>query len=322
MELLEQKVKEGVEVRVLYDGLGSTIMSNRYYENYLNSKGIQTRIFLPLKPFISTQINNRDHRKIVIIDGQVAFTGGLNITNEYFNLEHKRFSYWKDNGIKISGPAIKTLLSLFLQNWNLNNSKQDVFEQYLNIQIEEKKAKGEVIPYGDDAYNNVDIAEDVYISILNNAQKYVHITSPYIILDNNLQNAILYAVRRGIEVSIIVPQEADHLITSCIGKTYLRTLTKGGVKVYLYKKGFIHSKTFISDNETATVGTINLDYRSLYHHFECGVVLHQLPVIQEIESDFLQTLQDCSLMEIEDYKKIPKGYRLIGRLFRIFAPLM
>ena len=322
VKLLEEKVNQGVEVRVLYDGLGSTMMSTHYYEKYLESKGIKTRIFLPLIPFLSTQLNNRNHRKIVIIDGKISYTGGLNIKNEYFNLGDNRFAYWKDNGIKIQGPAIKTLLMLFLQDWNLNNSKPDNFETYLKTDFQFQSAKGIVIPYGDDAYNNADIAEDVYLSILKNAKKYVHITTPYLLLDNQLQNALILTARSGVEVSLVVPSKADHLLTFCIGKTYLKTLINAGVKVYLYNKGFIHAKTFISDDVTATVGTVNLDYRSLYHHFECGVVMHYLPVISDIEKDFQDTLKDCTQMFPEDYKKIPKRYRFLGRLFRIFAPLM
>lgn len=322
LKLLEEKVKEGVEVRVLYDGLGSTMMSTHYYERYLESKGIKTRIFLPLVPFVSTKLNNRNHRKIVIIDGKVSYTGGLNIKNEYFNLGKNRFAYWKDNGIKIQGPAIKTLLSLFLQDWNLNAQKIENFDTYLKCNFENQHEQGIVIPYGDDAYNNIDIAEDVYLSILRNAKKYVHITTPYILLDNQLQNALLLAVRSGIEVSLIVPSIPDHVLTFCIGKTYLNTLVNEGVKVFLYNKGFIHAKTFISDDTTATVGTVNLDYRSLYHHFECGVVMHSIPAIEDIEKDFQETLKDCSQMMPEDYKKLPRKYRFMGRLFRIFAPLM
>lgn len=323
-ELLAQKVSEGVEVRVLYDGLGSLMMSARRYDKILKSKGIQAKIFLPLIPFFSTQLNNRDHRKIMVIDGEVAYTGGLNMKNEYFNYGKNRFAYWKDNGVKIKGEAVGAFTTMFLQNWNLNSATEDTYDSYIEnvVHTAQISKKGVVIPYGDDAYNKLDIAEDLYISIINNAKDYVYITTPYVILDSNLQDAILLALRRGVQITLIVPSRPDHLISFCIGKTFLKTLVDEGAMVYLYNKGFIHAKTFVSDDKIATIGSVNLDYRSLYHNFECGVVMNEVPVIADIKKDFEKTLEDCSFMTAESYKKIPKILRFIGRIFRIFAPLL
>ena len=321
MKALQERIKAGIEVRILCDGLGSPVASTSYYQKYLKSKGFDTRVFVPLIPVFSTHLNNRDHRKIVIIDGEVAFTGGLNIANEYFNRGKNRFSYWKDNAVKIQGSAVHTFLQLFLQNWNLFSKNDEDFTKYFPASYKHFDSPGITIPYGDDFFNNKDIAENIYLYIINNAKNYLYITTPYILIDNQLQEAIFFAAARGVDVSIIVPSLPDHLITFCIGKTYLESFVNSGIKVYLYEKGFIHAKTFISDDQIATIGTVNLDYRSLYHHFENGVVFIDSPLIAEVKNDFTQTLKDSRQMKKGDYKKIPLLHRMIGRLFRIFAPL-
>ncbi len=321
MTALQEKIQEGIEVRVLCDGLGSPIVSTHYYQNYLQSKGFNSRVFVPIIPVFSTHLNNRDHRKIIIIDGETAFTGGLNLANEYFNQGKNRFPYWKDNAVEIQGGAVHTFLQLFLQNWNLFSKTTEDFYSYFPSHYEKAKSSGITIPYGDDFYNNKDIAEDIYLYIINNSKKYLNITSPYVLVDNQLQEALIFAAARGVEVSIIVPSVPDHLITFCIGKTFLNSFVENGIKVYLYQKGFIHAKTFISDDKIATIGSVNLDYRSLYHHFENGVVFIDSPIVNSAKEDFDQTLKDCSLMQKGDYKKLKLPIRIIGRLFRIFAPL-
>lgn len=319
---LKKKVQEGVEVRILCDGLGSPVLSTSYYQNYLKANGFKSRVFIPIVPVFSTQLNNRDHRKILIVDGQLAFTGGLNLSNEYFNRgKENRFAYWKDNAVQIQGQAVHTFLQLFLQSWNLFAKDIEDFTPYLPSSYGIYDKPGITIPYGDDFFNNKDIAEDIYLYIINNAKKYLNITSPYILVDNHLQEDLIFAAARGVEVSIIVPALPDHLITFCIGKTFLETFVNKGIKVYLYQKGFIHAKTFISDNQIATIGSVNLDYRSLYHHFENGVVFIDSPIVDSVKRDFDQTLKDCIQMQPGDYKKIKPHIRFIGRLFRIFAPL-
>ncbi len=322
LEILEQKIKEGVEVRVMYDAIGSIMASSKFYKKYLLEKGIKTEIFSPLIPIFVTNQNNRDHRKIAVIDGEYAYTGGLNLSNEYFNQGENRFPYWKDNALRLEGPAIANMTEMFLQNWNIWKKHEDDYAKYLQVEYQNHDSSGLVIPYGDDAFNNADLAEEVYMYIINHAKKCVKITTPYLVIDNQLQAALIFAAHRGIEVSIIVPNVPDHLVTFCIGKTYLKTLLENGVHIYLYNKGFIHAKTFISDEVIATVGSINLDYRSLYHHFECGTFLYKHSVIKNISEDFENTLKDCTEMKIEDYKKIPPLYRALGRATRIFGPLM
>ena len=321
MNALQERIKNGVEVRVLCDGMGSPVASTSYYQKYLKSKGFDSRVFVPIIPVFSTHLNNRDHRKMIIIDGETAFTGGLNIANEYFNRGKNRFPYWKDNAVQIQGNAVHTFIQLFLQNWNLFSKEIEDFSSYFPTSYKEFNFPGITIPYGDDFYNNKDIAENIYLYIINNAKKYLNITTPYILIDNQLQEALLFAVARGVDVSIIVPSVPDHLITFSIGKTFLETFVNNGVKVYLYQKGFIHAKTFISDDQIATIGSVNLDYRSLYHHFENGVVFIDSPVIVSAKNDFDEELKDCIQMQKGDYKKISPYIRFIGRLFRIFAPL-
>lgn len=324
LEVLQQKVSEGVEVRILYDALGSLMTSTKRYVKYLNSLGIKAKVFLPLIPFFSTQQNNRDHRKIVIIDGEIGYTGGLNLANQYFNVGENRFPYWKDNFIKIEGSAVQNFTNMFLQTWNISNMKiSDDFNKYLNI-IPSKtyEPDGLLIPYDDDAYNNEDIAEDVYNYVIENSRQYLYITTPYVILDYQIKESLIFAAKKGVNVILIVPNKPDHLITFCIGRTYIKNLIENSVKVFCYEKGFIHAKTFISDDKIATVGSANLDYRSFFHHFECGTFIYKSKVINEIKTDFENTLNDCSEFTIEQYKKIPLIKRMIGRVFRIFSPLV
>ncbi|QTQ15337.1 phospholipase D-like domain-containing protein [Treponema parvum] len=353
LEILIKKAKQGVEIRVMYDGIGSMMLLPSGYPEYLGTFGIKAKVFAPLIPILSTHQNSRDHRKIFVIDGRVGYTGGVNIEDEYMNLRHTRFAYWKDTAVKISGKAVKTLTAMFLQTWNLNEKKPDDWDFYIkmsdtpeaappltlsqtlasSVLLQQNLSKadaktppvrsgGFVIPYGDDGVNQEDIAENVYCDILNKARWYVHITTPYIILDNTLETALTFAVKRGVEVSILVPAKADHFVTFCIGRTFIKTLIDKGVRVYEYVPGFIHAKMFISDGDRAVIGTINLDYRSLFHHFECGVFIYGNPVIRDMEDDFKLTQKNCREITLEEYKKIPVYQRMIGRIARMFSPLL
>lgn len=322
LEVLKEKAKKGVTVRVMYDGLGSVTASQSSYQKFLKENGIDSHIFLPLVPFFSTQLNNRDHRKIVVIDGKTAFTGGINLSNEYFNFGKNKFSYWKDNAVKVEGAAVKGFTEMFLQTWNLQTKQEDEYEKYLYAKVKRFDEPGLVIPYGDNAFNDKDIAEDVYQYIINASKKYLYITTPYLVIDNQLMSDLIFAAQRGVKVRIAVPAKPDHLLTFCVGKTFQKNLMDYGIEVYEYQKGFIHAKTFISDGKMATVGSVNLDYRSLYHHFECGCFMYDVPAIKEIEKDFESIVKDSSLMTKETYKKIPAIRRALGRVFRIFSPLI
>lgn len=325
LEILKQKVTEGVEVRVLYDGIGSVLASTKVYHKYLASLGIKSKIYMPLTPVFNLQQNNRDHRKIAVIDGKISYTGGLNLANEYFNFGQNKFSYWKDSAVKIRGNATKTYTALFLQMWNLAKFPEKKFnksyEKFFPA-IKENSREGLLIPYADNAYNEKDIAENICLYILSKATKNVCITTPYIIIDNQLKSALIFAASRGINVSLIVPSKPDHFLTFCIGKTFLKTLVENGVHVYLYLPGFIHSKLFTSDGKIATVGSINIDYRSLFHHFEDGLLIYKKSVIEKIQRDIELTKLSCKGMTLDDYKKLPLIVKMLGRIFRIFAPLV
>lgn len=322
LSILSEKAKKGVEVRILFDAIGSVSVSSRIFVNYLKKLGINAQIFSPITPFFSIHYNNRDHRKIVVIDGKTAFTGGLNITNEYFNAGSERFAYWKDSAVKVKGGGVKSFTSMFLCTWSLGLKQNDDFEKYINAPCGKFAENGVIAPYGDNAFNNDDVAENIYLWIINSAKNYVHITTPYLIIDDRLSEALVFAVRRGVDVSIIVPGKHDHFVTYAIGKTFIDDLVQKGVKIYTYRDdSFIHSKNFVSDGKTATIGSINLDYRSLYHHFECGLLIHKNDEIQKFEDDFQATLKDCVLLENGFYKKLPFFMRAVGRALKIMSPL-
>lgn len=336
LEILSQKVKEGVEVRLLFDSIGSISFSSNLLRYYFTSYGISSKVWLKFIPVFNTGLNNRDHRKIISIDNKVAFTGGINITDEYANIVQKRFNYWKDAGLKIKGPAVRSFTLMFLEQWNVQNRKKmpcENFERFVDkkaILENSTKAKNKksvsknelVIPYGDDAYNGEEIAENVYKYILNKAQKKVRIMTPYVIIDNSLFDDIVFTVSRGVEVEIIVPAFYDHFISFCVGRTYIKNLIEKGVKVFAYEKGFVHSKVMTADEKFGTVGSVNLDYRSFFHHFECGAFLYNTDSIKAAEKDFDETKNYCTEITIENYKNIKWYIRAVGWLFRIVGPLL
>jgi len=324
LEILEEKVKAGVEVRVMYDGMCSISMLPWKFDDKLNKKGIKCKVFSPIYPVISTAQNNRDHRKIVVIDGKIAFTGGINIGDEYIN-EYERFGHWKDTSIMLKGDAVKSFVIMFLQMWNLDEKNKDDYTKYINDKMHEYEAndkEGYVLPYSDNPYDNENVAEQVYLDILNTAKKYVHIMTPYLILDNETMMALKYAAKRGVEVIIIMPHIPDKQYTYLLAKTYYRELLESGVKIYEYVPGFVHAKVFVSDDEEAVVGTINLDFRSLYLNFECAAYMYQSSVIKDIEDDYQNTLLECEEITLENYNKYSLFKKIIGRVLRLFAPLM
>lgn len=322
LEILKEKARQGVEVRFMYDGMCSISMLPYNYPKQIRKFGIQCKMFSPIRPILSTTQNNRDHRKICVIDGKVGFTGGINLGDEYINRK-ERFGYWKDTAVLLKGDAVRSLTVLFLQMWNVTELRPDSFERY----IEEKSAEirrelGYVLPYGDSPYDNENVGEEVYFHILNHAKKYVHIMTPYLILDNGMLDALTRAAKSGIEVCIIMPHIPDKWYAFAVAKTYYRELIEAGVQIYEFTPGFVHAKVFVSDHDTATVGTINLDYRSLYLHFECGVFIYNNPVVWDIEKDFQETLKKCHRISIADLKKTGAFMRICGRVLRLIAPLM
>ena len=322
LEILKRKVEEGVEVRFMYDGMCSIVLLPYKYPKKLEEMGIRCKMFSPIKPVLSTHQNNRDHRKICVIDGQIAFTGGINLADEYIN-EKERFGHWKDTAVMLQGEAVQNFTMMFLQMWNVTEKKEENFEKYLTPKSKEfRRELGYVLPYGDSPYDNENIGEQVYFHILNHAKKYVHIMTPYLILDNEMVTNLTYAAKCGIEVIIIMPHIPDKWYAFVLAKTYYEELINAGVQIYEYTPGFVHAKVFVSDDDTATVGTINLDYRSLYLHFECGTFIYNNQVVRDIEKDFQDTLKKCQRVTITDLRMRGVIETVAGRVLRLIAPLM
>ena len=321
LEVLERKVKEGVEVRFMYDDFGCAALLPRKYTEVLEKKGIQARCFSKIYPFLSTHYNNRDHRKIIVVDGKTAFTGGINLCDEYVNA-YEKYGHWKDNMVMVKGEAVKGFTLLFMQTWNSVHYKPGIdYENYLpNYPVIGER--GYVVPYGDGPYQNENVAENVYLDILSNAKDYVYIMTPYLILDHEMENALAHAAKSGIDVRIILPYIPDKKTAFYIARTYYRKLLASGVKVYEYKPGFIHSKTFVCDDKVATVGTVNLDFRSLYLHYECGCLFYKKDAIIDIRKDFEDTFAKCITVDRDYYELIPLWQRAAGRVLRIFGPLL
>ncbi len=321
LEILKEKAEEGVEVRVMYDGTCEFSLLPHDYPKRLKKLGIKCKAFAPISPFVSTHYNYRDHRKILVIDGHTAFTGGINLADEYINLVN-RFGHWKDTAIMIKGEAVKSFTLMFLQMWNVEE-KQVEFYKYLGyLAGRNKEAKGYVMPYGDWPLDNDKVGESVYIDILNHARKYVHIMSPYLILDGEMEHALKYAAKRGVEVKLILPGIPDKKAPYALAKTHYKALLEAGVRIYEYTPGFVHAKVFVADDYKAVVGTINLDYRSLYHHFECAAYLYEVECIGDIEKDFQETLKQCHAITRRDVKREKLYYRIAGIMMKIVAPLL
>ena len=308
LAILKQKVQEGVEVRVLYDGMNEFSTLSFDYKKRLERIGIQSRVFASVTPFLSTYYNYRDHRKILLIDGKVAFTGGVNLADEYIN-KIERFGHWKDTALMVEGPAVDTFLVLFLQMWTYSHETLDV-TPYM-VEHEAFDTPGFVVPYGDIPLDKDKVGENVYIDILNHARDFVHIMTPYLILDGELLHALKFAAERGVDVSIIMPGIPDKKSAYYLAKTF-----------YEYTPGFVHAKVFVSDNSRAVVGTINLDYRSLYHHFECATYLYRTSSVVGIEEDFQATMAKCHRVSMTDVKNRPFHQKCLGLLTRLVAPLM
>jgi len=322
LEILAEKVKQGVEVRVLYDGTCEFSTLPHDYPKRLRRLGIQCKMFAPLTPFVSTHYNYRDHRKILVIDGHTAFTGGVNLADEYIN-QKERFGHWKDTAVMLKGDAVQSFTLMFLQMWNIDE-KQPEYEAYLKCpgNGENKEIKGYVLPYGDSPLDNDKVGERVYMDILGKAQHYVHIMSPYLILDGEMEAALTFAAERGVDVKIILPGIPDKKIPYALAKTHYKALLQSGVRLFEYTPGFVHAKVFVSDDCKGVVGTINMDYRSFYHHFECAVYLYQTECIASMEEDFEKTLEQCREVTLDTVKKEKWTGKVIGCLAKTIAPLL
>ncbi len=321
LEILAKKAAEGVDVRIMYDGTCEFALLPRDYPKRLKALGIHCKVFAPVSPFVSTCYNYRDHRKILVIDGHTAFNGGINLADEYIN-EKIKFGHWKDTAVMLKGDAVKSFTLMFLQMWGIDERQEQyaLFLSYPSLPV--KEAAGYVIPYGDCPLNNDKLGERVYMDMLNRSVSYVHMMTPYLILDGEMETAIKFAAERGVEVVLLLPGIPDKAIPYALAKTHYASLLKSGVKIYEYTPGFVHAKVFVSDSKEAVVGTINLDYRSLYHHFECATYLYHVDCIGEIEADFQDTLTKCRRITMQTVRKEKWTVKLTGYLMKVIAPLL
>jgi len=326
VEILKERAESGIEIRFMYDGFTKTLSDD--FPIQLRELGILVKVFEPLNPFLTTDQNYRDHRKITVVDGEVAFTGGFNLGDEYANFTHP-FGHWKDAVVKLRGDSVKTFVVLFLQNWHLDGDmRKDIWEDYIADNATRAKVnqsnieKGFVTPYADSPNIHNEIGETVYIDILNQAKSYVWIMSPYLILGSGILKALTYAAKRGVDVKIIIPHIPDKKIPFLIAQSFYPELIKEGIKIFEYTPGFVHAKIFVSDDSVATVGSYNMDSRSFYLNYEVGTWLAHCPAIKDISNDYENTLKECQKIELKDYMSLPSNTRIIGKVFRIFGPLL
>lgn len=323
LEVLTRKAKEGVDVRLIYDDVGCAMWMPSRFIAEMTASGIKVAPFNPISPVVSLRQNNRDHRKITIIDGHTGFTGGINLADEYINIGSK-FGHWKDTGIMLKGEAVWNLTLMFLQTWRMLTKQEDNYSLYTPMRHKKTPvySDGYVQPYGDTPVDSEIVGENIYLNMINKAKYYVYITTPYLIIDNEMVTALTLAAKSGIDVRIITPGIPDKKIVYMVTQSYYQELVRAGVKIYQYTPGFIHAKTVIVDDTVATVGTINFDYRSLYLHFECGVWMFNTSTIFEIKEDFKNTLEVCDQVTLEEIKNT-SGLKTLGQsLLRLIAPLL
>ena len=320
-EILEEKAAQGVEVKMLYDDIGCMVTLPGDYTVYLRSKGIDAHKFNKVIPRMTVAYNNRDHRKILVIDGQISYTGGINLADEYIN-HIERFGHWKDSGIRIDGPATQAFTRLFLMNWYINRGEISDFDQY-HLENQTRSGSGLCIPYGSGPkpIYQMKVGKIVYQNLINQAEDFVYITTPYLIIDYDLTEDIKNAAMRGVDVRIVTPHIPDKKLIQLVTRGAYPDLLSAGVRIFEYTPGFIHSKQMIVDDRFAAVGTINLDYRSLVHHYENAVLLYKTESIADIRKDFEEIFEQSQ--EIFSDTINPTWYQMmIKEVTQLFAPML
>lgn len=323
--VLTRKAAQGVDVRVIYDDFGSITRLHRNYPKELRAQGIKCHVFHPFVPVLDARQNNRDHRKICVVDGHTAFTGGINIGDEYINVTHPH-GYWKDNAVLVRGEAAWSFTLMFLTMWDylehpMAGTDEKSYESYRPAELPECTGEGIVQPYTDNPLDSEPVGENIYLHMLYHARRYVWITTPYLIIDEQMKQALCTAARSGVDVRIITPGIPDKKTIKETTESYYRYLIENGVRVYEYTPGFVHAKTFVCDDIFATVGSVNLDFRSLFLHFECGVWMYRTPVIADIKNDCIHMLESGREVLVQDCK-VPFLRRLFRSVLDIIAPML
>ena len=322
LEVLERKAKEGVEIRLIYDDVGSVFLLPKNYNEIIEKKGIKCVAFNRLVPFLSLVLNNRDHRKIVVIDGRVGYTGGINMADEYINYKHPYGEHWKDAGIRIEGEAVWNFTVMFLQMWNMSRYTEEDYSRYRYHFEKPLSENGYVQPYMDTPLDEEIVGENVYLNMIGNARKYVYIYTPYLVTDNEMITALKLASKRGVDVRIVTPGVPDKKFVYWLTQSNYQNLIEAGIGIYQYTPGFIHSKCELCDDESATVGTVNFDYRSFYHHFECGVFLYRADAIADLKRDMEETFAVSEQITLEWCRDKFVKTNVVGPILKLFSPLL
>ena len=325
LKILKKKAQEGVDVRLIYDGMNTLANLPYSYPKDLRKQGIKCKEFGHIRPLFSTSYNYRDHRKILVVDNKVAFTGGINFADEYINKTHP-FGYWKDTGIRITGEGVYSFTLMFLQVWNASEKGKNYdLYKYIPQTPHEKRSTYRlgryVIPYSDGPLEKENMAKTIYLDMINRAEHTLEIMTPYLILDYEMKMALLYAAKRGVNVTLVLPHVPDKKYAFALAQNHYEELLNAGVRLYEFAPGFVHAKVCIADGRRATVGSVNFDYRSLYLNFECGVLLIDCAEIKNISEDVAKTAYRSMLITRENYKKHRFWLRLMGKLLKPFAPL-
>lgn len=319
LEILTEKAAAGVEIRLLYDDIGTINLLPADFPERMSGLGIKTAVFNPYKPSLDQFLNYRDHRKFAIIDGKIAFTGGINIADEYINRK-KRFGFWEDSSVKLDGDAVKKVTALFLEMWYFTTQEKPDFKKYLSSY--QGKNDGFVIPFSDEPLFQEMIHENAYINLINNAKKSVYICTPYLILDNNIENSLIRAAKSGIDVKIITPHHPDKKMVFEMTRSNYEVLIQNGVEIYEFTPGFMHTKMIIGDGLTAIVGTCNFDFRSFYLHFENGVWMYRSKAVKQAQDSFFKALSASERITPAFFENVPLKTQIIRSFLKIFSPLM
>ncbi len=323
LEILVEKAKSGVDVRIIYDDMGCVALLPKGYNKYLESldPNIKCIVFNPVVPFFSVVMNNRDHRKIVVIDSSTAFNGGINLSDEYINAEVK-YGKWKDTGVMVKGPAVYSFTEMFLEMWNAFRKENDDIENYRPEPADfTEKPAGYVLPLSDTPLDNEPLGEEVYLEIINQAKDYVYILTPYLVIDDDMKSALTLAAKRGVDVRIVTPGIPDKKVIYRLTRANYVPLMCAGVRIFEYTPGFVHAKSYISDDKIGIVGTINMDYRSLYLHFECGTLMYDTPCLKDLKADSLSVMEDSHEITLSNFKQYYKG-TMFDAFLRVIAPLL
>ena len=320
-DVLRRKAAQGVDVRMIYDDVGcATGLPARYWKT-LQAEGIQAVTFNPFVPVLNLVMNSRDHRKIVVVDGKTAFTGGFNLADEYIN-QKERFGYWCDTGVRLQGPGAWSFATIFLELWASQRTDDPGLDKYRAEQPypENRQTAGLVQPYCDSPVDNENVSKNVYLDLIAQAQNTLWITTPYLILDNATMTALRIAAKRGVDVRIYTPGIPDKKMVYQLTRSYFEPLIRSGVKIYTFTPGFLHAKTWLVDGKTAVVGSINLDYRSLYLHFECATLLYDCAALADIDAFMMGLEEKSHLVELKECRTSASGL-MVSALLRLLAPL-